>query len=165
MRGPPGNRTSANATGPALDAHACVAGSAGCSHTTHSTRVRGCTGWRGALFGGTLGAHTTSTQTIQQGHTSLNRRASLHVLQSRGGGPLERRSNKASKASDSTHTQTDILFGTGPAPPTTLSRVASPPYAHTRGYALVGSPVGWAVLTVSARPRRRTRWRARGSSC
>ena len=34
--------------------------------------------------------------------------------------------------------QTDIETGTGPAPPTTLSRVASPPYAHTRGYAPVG---------------------------
>merc|ERR1711965_664835 len=41
--------------------------------------------------------------------------------------------------------KTDILFGTGPAPPTTLSRVASPPYTRARGRAPVGSPVGWAV--------------------
>ena len=58
--------------------------------------------------------------------------------------------------------QTDIETGTGPAPPTTLSRVASPPYAHTRGYAPVGSPVGWAVLLLTStsrapRPRRAPR--------
>ena len=58
--------------------------------------------------------------------------------------------------------QTDIETGTGPAPPTTLSRVASPPYAHARGRAPVGSPVGWAVLLLTStsrapRPRRAPR--------